>query len=153
MGTAEGVTLTDVIPAGTVYVPGSVTGGAPMIPALIPFLAGDLASNSPVTVTFAADLDAVTCGAEVTNSAVLEHNASKSLHLPPQLSGSMKPTLPTSRQTTVASAVKVHGLGALWVPCGTRPDFPAGAHSGANAWATNLTGDYGTSETIALTSR
>ncbi|MDX9953364.1 MAG: SBBP repeat-containing protein [Anaerolineae bacterium] len=35
---------------------------------------------------------------------------------------------------------------------GVRPDFPNGARSGAKAWGTNLTGDYGDAEEIYLTS-
>lgn len=154
LGTAEGVTLTDVIPAGTVYVAGSVTGGATYDSGTNTISwVGDLASNTPVTVTFAAALDSATCGGEVMNTAALEYGGE-------QITESAATTI--WEYEAYASDFEANNggfsgegswaWGVVGPYGGTRPDFPAGAHSGTNAWATNLTGDYGSSETIALTS-
>lgn len=156
-GMAEAVAMEDMIPAGTTYVAGSVsaTSGVATYDAVDDaiYWDGDLAANGVVTVTFAVDLDAVTCGGEVVNTATVSYRGENTV--------ATATTMAWEYEAYASDFEANNGgftgqgswaWGTVGPYGGTRPDFPAGAHSGAKAWGTNLTGDYGNSETIALTS-
>ena len=156
-GTAEEASMEDPIPAGTSYVPGSVsaTGGVAIYDDVDDaiYWYGDLGANEEVMVTFSVTLTDATCGGEVTNTATVFYGDD-------ELTATATTT--TWEYEAYASDFEANNggfsgqgswaWGVVGPYGGTRPEFPAGANSGTKAWATNLTGDYGNSENIALTS-
>lgn len=154
---ATGVTLEDPIPLGATYAytvtPGLVyNSGEGRIE-----WGGAVPGADQVDLTFAVNVTAG-CGEAITNTAFISATELPATLEVEHVTRAWDVAFYAEDFESENGGFTVSGTNASWdwgdvgPYGGTRPDFPAGAHTGAKAWGTNLTGDYNLSEEAYLTS-
>lgn len=144
---ADGALLTDTIPAGTAYVPGSVScssgsctydGAAQAIN-----WTGSIGVEQTVTVSFAVVLGDAACNSVIANSATLAHP--EGIHSPVTLTHETTAWdnffFASDFESDDGGFVANTPPGAwAWGDLVPSADAPPAAHSGSKVWATNLSG-------------
>jgi uncharacterized repeat protein (TIGR01451 family) len=145
---ATGVVMTDVLPAGTTYVPSSIScqgaTGSCIFDSPNNQIAwnGDMDSGEALTVTYALNTDAVDCGVPISNQAIF---STASMPFDTVLSHSAYPGTAVTFYDFEANdggffANTPPGEWA-WGALVPSPNAPPAAISGSNLWATNLSGN------------
>ena len=116
---AEGITVIDSLPAGTTYVPGTISGGTPndSNPSQLRWNVGTLDANASIVLNFAVDVNgSLAEGTEIVNTAQMQTT-----------SASTEETYSGSVTTTVGA------LFADMIVVGNGVDIPSGSESTSEA--------------------
>ncbi len=145
---ATGVVMTDAIPAGTTYVPSSLScqGAAGSCTFDSPnnqiSWSGDMDNGEPLTVTYAVDTSPATCGVPISNQAIFSNPST------PFDTVLGHDALAWLSITTYDFEGDDGGFVAntppgewAWGALAPSPSSPTTTISGSNLWATNLSGD------------
>lgn len=145
---ATGLVMTDVIPAGTTYVPGSVsclggTGGCAFdSPNNQITWNGDLGSTEFLTVTYAVDTDAADCGVTILNQAIFSNPATPFDTVLDHQARAWSTITTYDFEADDGGFVADTPPGEWeWGALVPSPSSPTTTISGSNLWATNLDGD------------